>query len=88
MGEFGTAFLREKSASFGLENKVVLHSEHDNVHVYTYVNEQGNIKCLLNPIQELWYLVSSLYWRLALWCSYASEHKTNFMWKNTTHYGN
>jgi hypothetical protein len=53
MGEFGTGFLREKSASFGLENKVVLHGELDNVHVCTHVNEQGNIKCLLNPIQEL-----------------------------------
>lgn len=53
MGEFHTAFLREKSASFGLENNIVLHSEHDNVHVCTHVNEQGNIKCLLNPIQEL-----------------------------------
>jgi len=53
VGEFHTAFLREKSASFGLENNIVLHSEHDNVHVCTHVNEQGNIKCLLNPIQEL-----------------------------------
>jgi hypothetical protein len=55
------SILREKSASFGLENKVVLYSKHDNVHVCTHVNEQGNIQCLLNPIQELWYLISSLH---------------------------
>lgn len=53
MGEFCTALLREKSAYFGQENKVVLLSKHDNVHVCTHVNEQRNIQCLLNPIQEL-----------------------------------
>jgi hypothetical protein len=60
MGEFCTAFLRDKSVYFGLENKLVLHNKHDNVHVCTHVNELGNIQCRLNPIQELWYLFSSL----------------------------